>query len=102
MSWVQDACRQWAEAVGLVPHGRMGKALKPLVDLYGYDVVAPWLQTYLQLGPLLKRDGSVAGPEEADAMVLANVPYMSPERFAATFQVWKRMSETEGVGGNAP
>jgi hypothetical protein len=91
-TWVQDACRQWDERIGMVPFGRMGKALKPLVDLHGYEQVGAWIQTYLQLAPVMRRDGSLAGAEEADEVYMANARWCTPEAFVATYQVWKRMS----------
>ena len=98
-NWVRDACRLWAEHIGLVPHGRMGKALKPLIDLFGYEQVGIWLQTYLTLAPIMRRDGSLAPPEEADQTYMANARWCTPEAFASTYQVWRRMSESEGGAG---
>lgn len=98
-TWVADACRLWAEHIGLIPHGRMGKALKPLVDLFGYEQVGVWLRTYVQLAPITRRDGTLASPEDHDALFMANARWMSPERFVETFQVWKHMSGPGGGDG---
>lgn len=37
--WVVEAVRRWAAQVGVVTHGRMGKALRPAVALYGEAAV---------------------------------------------------------------
>lgn len=37
--WVAEAVRRWAAQVGVVTHGRMGKALRPAVALYGEAAV---------------------------------------------------------------
>jgi hypothetical protein len=91
-TWVQDACCQWEQRIGRVTFGRMGKALKSLVDDHGYEQVGAWLQTYLQLAPAQRRDGTIASADEADEVFMANARFCTPEAFVATYQVWKRMS----------
>lgn len=37
--WVAEAVRRWAEFIGVVPHGRMGRELAPAVAIYGEPAV---------------------------------------------------------------
>lgn len=46
-SWVAVAQTRWMDRVGLMTHGRIGKALKPLVDHYGEAVVLKALDAFL-------------------------------------------------------
>lgn len=67
--WVREACILWQRATngGLIAPGRMGKALKPLVDREGWDVVQLGFRHYLQVTELR---------------------FLSPERFVATYGEW--------------
>lgn len=96
-TWVQDAAKEWAREIGLIPFGRIGKALRPLVDMVGYDQVGVWLRTYLQLAPYTKRDGSLALPEEQEQVLMANIKWITPEAFVQTYRVWAKMSEQADV-----
>lgn len=93
-TWVQDAARLWATHLGLANFGRLGKALKPLVAQHGWDQVGVWLGTYLTLAPIMKRDGSLAGPEDVDQVMMANARWITPEQFVGTYHVWRKLSES--------
>lgn len=98
-SWVAEAVELWAEAIGVVSHGRMGKALKPVVDRWPWDTGDPkgqhvkrWLRVYLDARPYTRRDGSVWGdlPTDTDA----NAPprdtrFCTPDDFAQNIQQWR-------------
>lgn len=44
---LDDAVALWKERVGLYSHARIGKAIKPLVDEYGYDRVRQAMIRYI-------------------------------------------------------
>lgn len=50
-SWVEAARQQWTAKVGPVTHGRIGKALKELVDTHGWSSVSAGLSDYLTATP---------------------------------------------------
>jgi hypothetical protein len=78
-SWSSEACDDWAARFGgTTPGGKIGKALKPLVDKHGWPEVRKAWKSYL-------------GQVEAD--------YASPSRFANTYGRW---SGSEPEGGAAP
>lgn len=98
MTWVQDATRIWATHIGLVPHGRMGRALKPLMDLFGPEEVLVWLTTYCELAPTLGPNGLPADGDDADLLRARNSRFLTPEAFASTYVAWKRLSEHPRLG----
>lgn len=67
-SWSREACDVWiARYGGTAPGGRIGKALKPLVDRYGWPAVrVAWLSYLTQ----------------------SDAEFASPQRFAATYGRW--------------
>jgi hypothetical protein len=91
-SWLADAVTIYAEHIGYVPFGRLGKALAPLVQLHGWSTVKTVWLTYCQNRPYLKRDGTIWGdnprdrPENAPAK---DVRWTTPEDFARTYVFWK-------------
>jgi len=67
-SWSAEACQDWmARFGGTAPGGRIGGALRPLVERYGWAAVRTAWQTYL---------------------AQAEAEYASPQRFAATYGRW--------------
>jgi hypothetical protein len=80
-SWTAEACDDWnarfgewdeekQQMVGSPPGGRIGKALKPLVSLHGWEIVRPRWRYYLSQ---------------------SEAKFASPERFAATFGDWSML-----------
>lgn len=68
VSWAREACDAWIERFGgTAPGGQIGKALKPLVDRHGWEIVRQAWCSYLR-------------QVEAD--------YASPSRFASTYGRW--------------
>lgn len=66
--WVAEAAEDWNEkTLGYVALGRLGKALKILVDRHGWGKVRPAWQRYL----------NTVQPQ-----------FLSPERFVATFKAY--------------
>jgi uncharacterized protein YdaU (DUF1376 family) len=48
-NWSKDACDDWIERFGgTAPGGRIGKALKPLIAKYGWELIRPVWQRYLR------------------------------------------------------
>ena len=48
-NWSKDACDDWIERFGgTAPGGRIGKALKPLIAKYGWELIRPVWQKYLR------------------------------------------------------
>lgn len=59
-SWSSEACDDWkARFEGTAPGGRIGKALKPLVEQHGWDKIRPIWQKYLA-----KKDAEFASPQD--------------------------------------
>lgn len=91
--WTGEASRLWLEHVGSVKVGRLGAALKPLVDTYGWDTplgtgppVKPVLVCYCKwAGYKDRRTGRL--PDKADEAV-RDLTFVKPENFAATYQEW--------------
>jgi hypothetical protein len=74
-TWVQTLTDVWLAQVGSVTHGRLGKALKPIVDKHGVEVITAAIEIY----------GSAdEGPKSG----------RSVEQFAQNFQHWHRIAET--------
>lgn len=98
-TWVAAATALFAEHVGILSHGRVGKALKPAVDLYGWDDGDPrgqhvhrYLLAYLTGRPYQRRDGSIWGDRPDDNP--ANPPpkdtrFCSPEDFVEHLAFWR-------------
>lgn len=63
--WVAEAAEDWnRQTLGVIAIGHLGKALKPLIDLYGWGKVRPVWQRYLKT---------------------VEARFLSPSRFAETF-----------------
>jgi hypothetical protein len=60
-SWVADAVAIWAEYVSVMPYGRMGKDLAPLVKQYGPDLVLTALRAFCQWRSLRLGEEKVPG-----------------------------------------
>lgn len=79
-SWVQTLTELWVDKVGAVDHGRLGKALKPIVDKHGLEAVVAAVAIY-------------ASPDEGPKGV------RSVNYFAADFQKWHTIAKTPLVSG---
>lgn len=80
-SWPARLTEAWANAVGVLSVGRIGKALKPLVDKHGEDLVARAIRHY--------------GREKLDA---GELKFASPEDFARTAVQWIDYARPVGTG----
>lgn len=69
-SWSTEACGEWKHFLGTPPGGRIGNALKPLVEEHTWDVVRPLWRGYLE--------EAVLSPEDPK--------WTKPETFAQTFK----------------
>jgi hypothetical protein len=78
-SWVALLTELWIEKVGSVEFGRLGKALKPIVEKFGVDAVVAALHVYGSA------DEGPKGPR--------SIAY-----FAQNFQHWHRIAQTPVVG----
>lgn len=68
MNWIREAAGVWHGGTGgIIAIGRLGKALKPLVEIYGWPSIRRPLAHYLKVTEL---------------------QFVSPERFAATYNQW--------------
>ena len=97
-SWSEEACDDWMERFGgTAPGGRIGKALKPLVDRYTWGAVRPaWRKYLLEKDPeystpqeFATKFGTWAGRKSAGKQTLA-------DRSRAVMQAWIRQAEPEG------
>jgi hypothetical protein len=90
-SWVDEAHTLYADAIGLVPHGRLGKALKPAVDAHGWPQVKRWFTAYCTTRPYQKRDGSFHGDRPGDKPedAVKDTRFCSPEDFAGNLATWR-------------
>lgn len=94
LSWPASFAKDWTEGfhesrsnrpdpgIGLIAVGRVGKALKPLVDQFGVEAVREWWRYYIANAGYL-RFGEFDFEREPDTSG------MSPEKFAATYVRWK-------------
>lgn len=89
--WPNQATQIYAEHIGLLSVGRIGKALKGVVHAHGWEVVRPWFTAYCKARPYQKRDGSIYGdaPGDKPAGAIRDVRFCSPEEFAKTLTVWR-------------
>lgn len=91
VSWVEEAHTLYADAIGLVTHGRLGKALKPVVDVHGWPQVKRWFTAYCGTRPYQKRDGSFHGDRPGDQPedAVKDTRFCSPEDFAGHLATWR-------------
>jgi hypothetical protein len=73
--WVAEAARVWGELSGAVAPGRIGRALKPLVDGHGWPTVEAALRRYLA------RPGA----------------HRTPETLALNWRYWHTMQDSPAV-----
>ena len=75
--WVQRAAQLWTDAFGgTAPHGRLGKALKPLIDEHGETEVLEMWARYLATQP---------------------AEYANPQDFASKYGHWRNGSSRSGA-----
>jgi hypothetical protein len=94
-SWPDQAQRMYAEHIGHLPVGRVGKALAEVVKAHGWDTVRPWFLVYCKARPYQKRDGTIHGDRPGDTPdgATRDVRFCSPEEFARTLTVWRARCE---------
>lgn len=74
--WTVEAAKIWSDATGgTAPFGRIGKALKPLIERHGTIPVFQAFERYLRS---------------------TDIQFASPERFASTFGRWSSERTTTG------
>jgi hypothetical protein len=74
------------EAIGQFAQGRVGKAIKPVVERYSLDRAREMLAAFVQLGPHQRADGTFDPDVQAHQ-------FCTPERFAQTAAFWYRQTE---------
>lgn len=69
MNWVREGCKDFTEVTGgaVIAFGRLGKALKPLVELHSWYVVRPAWRHFVKVTELR---------------------FATPEHFARTYPNW--------------
>lgn len=86
---------QW---IGILPHGRIGKALRPAVERYGWhnpekpnDSVKRWWEVYCKQRPYQRSDGSFWGDRASDVGDLPpkNTTWCTPEDFVKNVAKWR-------------
>ena len=85
-NWVAEAADDY-RVVGWLPLGRIGKALKPVVDAVGWATVRPWWQHYIRYRPYQRPSGEIdlRGPRQSR--------WMGPENFVSTLATWQDLAE---------
>ena len=78
-SWVEEARQQWAAKVGPIKHGRVGNALKELVDAHGWDAVSKGMADYLTATPLSRARLEWFAEAGTYWIALAQQPLVDPE-----------------------
>jgi hypothetical protein len=94
-TWTADAAALYKERIGLVPVGRIGKALKPLVTEYGWPRVRKWWDAYTDLRPYQKPNGQF--PQSPADVGDKDVRFCSPEDFVKTYVKWQKLTETSAA-----
>ena len=95
-NWPKDACDDWIERFGgTAPGGRIGKALKPLIAKYGWELIRPVWQKYLR-----EEKPEFANPQDFASKLgrwlQKRVPKTKGEHFVAkTREVLKAFLEKE-------
>jgi hypothetical protein len=97
-NWVGEACQIW-EAIGTPNAGRIGKALKPLVDKHGWEAVKPVWQ--LECGSKTTESARFFSPQkfaETFAVSLKAFQERQPERKRETWSEMRARLDAAGVG----
>jgi hypothetical protein len=83
-SWSSRACDAWIEVMGgTAPGGRIGKALKPLVEKYGEEEVLTYWRRYLER-----------------RVAEGDIEFATPETFATRYGAYKDgLGRRRGGGG---
>lgn len=90
--WLKAAGAIYAAEIGMPVYGRLGKALKPLIEQHGWLNVEKWWRCYCQNRPYLKRNGAIHGDEPGDGphnLPAKDTRFVSPEDFVRTYQRWR-------------
>lgn len=90
VTWVDEFVALY-KPVGLIPHGRLGKALKPVIEEYGIDTSRQMWEYYIRHAPHL-RFGKL-DPANRDTS------RMSPEDFVRNAGTW--YDKTQPIGGHS-
>lgn len=93
-TWVQEAMTLYESHIGMLPFGRLGKALRPAVLKWGWggpkdNQVHQWFDAYCRHKPLMRANGTtpdVIGKGEA---LVKNTQFCSPEDFVKNLAFWR-------------
>jgi hypothetical protein len=93
-NWVADAAELHVKHVGIVAYGKLGKILKPAVDLYGWDRLRPVWAYFCEFSPVQHwLDAIEAGrpgtPPEPDRRLGYHT---SPQSFVERITHWAAIS----------
>lgn len=118
-NWVAEAQALYAQHIGEITHGEIGRHLKPVVQKYGWDEgdaklsqadagsggrhVKAWFKSYLRARPYQRRDGSIFGDKASDrGPGERNTQQCSPRDFVRTLATWRQRCEPLDDFGNVP
>jgi hypothetical protein len=89
--WPDQAQRIYAEHIGHLAVGRLGKALSEVVKAHGWDTIEPWFTAYCKARPYQLRDGGFYGDRPGDKPdgATRDTRFCSPEDFARTLNTWR-------------
>lgn len=94
--WVREAVEIYAEHVGVVAHGKLGKLLKPLVDRRGWPAVKPVWAYFCEFAPVQDYLSRVqAGTIREGEEPVKKFDYRtSPQGFVEHFTHWSGEADT--------
>lgn len=92
-SWVLEAMALYESEIGMIPFGRLGKALKPAVKRYGWGArhdnqVHEWFEAYCRHKPLMRANGTTPDVIGKGEPLIRNTQFCSPEDFVKNLTFW--------------
>lgn len=95
--WVAEAHALYAKHIGILPFGRLGKALKPVVAKWGWGdirggAVHQWWDIYCRHRPTQRANGTWPNALDGEEVV-KNTRFCSPEDFVKTLQTWRDLAQ---------
>ena len=93
-SWVLEAMSLYESEIGMIPFGRLGKALKPAVTRYGWggrhdNQVHEWWHAYCRNKPLMRANGTTPDVIGKGEPLIKNTQFCSPEDFLKNITLWR-------------
>ena len=93
-SWVLAAMALYESEIGMIPFGRLGKALKPAVKRFGWggphdNQVHEWWHAYCRHKPLMRANGTTPDVIGKGEPLVKNTQFCSPEDFVKNLTFWR-------------